>query len=190
MSSLGGYTSSKGLPGGNNRGNVGRTIAGVFSGAAANIKSRFSNINNGNNLPQTNSTLPERSSVIITPDSNTPVTKQNGNLQKPITTERSIPISETFPSLNSSYHQNPYHHQNNHRWSETTVGTFANNTSVGQLAPNAIPITVPGADQNVSTGSDTPNTAFSSSSYVPKSVQTLSHAASQSPSHAFGMCFD
>ena len=79
-----------------------------------------------------------------------------------------------------------YHNQNNHRWSETTVGHYANNRSVEQMAANAIPITVPGADQNISPGSDTPNTTFSSSSYIPKSVQTLSHPVSQSPSHAFG----
>ena len=187
MSSLGGYAGGKGASSGNNRVTVGRTIAGVFSGAAANIKSRFSNISAGNNVLHTNLYSPEKSSGIITSSSNDLASQQNGNLQRPGSNEYSYSSNETFPNIEASYPQTQYYPQNNHRYSEHAIGNFPDNRSVEQLAPNALPITVPGADQHVSPGNNMASSTFSSTCYVPKSISTFSQEVSQSSSHAYGM---
>lgn len=189
MSSLGGYSGSKVGPGVNNRATVGRTIAGVFSGAAANIKSRFSNISSGNNIPNTNLPSQEKYPGTIATGSDDLITQHNGNLETPFLNEYTFSRNEKFPNSTTSNSQNQYHTQNNHRWSENSLDHFTNNRSVEQLAPNDLPITVPGSDLHVSQESDMTTSTMSSSYYIPKSVNTFSQEVSQSPSHTFGMFY-
>ena len=191
MSSIGGFNGGKGGSGNGNRVTVGRTIAGVFSGAAANIKSKLSNLNTVSNVIQTSS--PDH-----VPDQTYNSTASFNNTSSRINHEHedyrdACNSTAKFLSHNESFQkhtlQNPqqqYYPQSNHRWSEATMERFGNNKSVEKLTPNALPITVPGADVNIVRGLDGMSIAPNSCSTLPTSVDTLSAGDSESSSNTFG----
>ena len=189
MSSLGGFTGGKESSGNGNRGTVGRTLAGVFSGAAANIRSKFTNLGTVNNALQPSSPTPQQTTITSVASTPSTINHNHGvlrDLSKSPPTYKSN--EETFGSHTPHYSQQQYSAQFQHKWSEATSGQLVNNKSVEQLAPNALPITVPGAYVNDALGGISGATmSLSSASSIPTSVQTLSFTGSQSPSYAFGM---
>ena len=193
MSSLGGFTGGKGSSGNGNRGTVGRTLAGVFSGAAANIRSKFSNLGTVNNTLQPSSPIPEQTAINSATSSSTisPTLNHNHGVLRDSSQSPTTYMSneETFRSHTPHYSPQQYISQfQHHEWSEATSGKLSNNKYVEHLAPNALPITVPGADVNDAVGGVSGGAmALSSASPITTSIQTLSFVGSQSPSYAFGM---
>lgn len=168
---------------------VGRTIAGVFSGAAANIRSRFSNLSTVNNVHQGTFPAPEKTSDSVTSSSNKSWTShdQGDYHEASKSTAARLSNNELYSNPTAQYSQQQYYHPSNNRWSEAaTTGQFSNNKSVERLAPNELPITVPGADINTALPYNEVPTATSSCTTIPTSVHKLSFEGSESPSHAYG----
>jgi hypothetical protein len=95
--------------------------------------------------------------------------------------------NELFSSPTAQYSQQTFYPQTNNLWTEVAPpGQFTNNKSVEQLAPNALPITVPGADINTELSYVGVPTTSPSCAPIPTSVHKLSYEGSQSPSHAYG----
>ena len=197
MSSLGGFSGGNLNSGNGNRATVGRTLAGVLSGAAANIKSRFSNLNAANSSIQPSSPTAEHTrstsaaptlntSTISTHthgtfrDSSQSPTPQMSSEDKYINHQQSY---SSYQPFNSQFQRQQGNYVN--QWSTATGGRFSNNQSVQQLAPTALPTTVPGADGNETIGGVGGFSASSNSS-IPASVQSLSFASSQATPYAFG----
>ena len=191
MSSLGGFTGEKGNSLTGNRGTVGRTLADVFSGAAANIKSKFSHLSAISNVVQTSCPTPEQSIISSTSASTSIPLSINHNhglfrdLSRSPTTYKS---KEESLGINTPSYSQQYNLQSQpNSFSEATNRHLVNNKSVEHLAPNALPITVPGAD--VSDGlRDFSGLSIEPSSTTPiSSVQSTTISESQSQSFAFGM---
>lgn len=190
MSSLGGFSGGKGGPGNGNRVTVGRTIAGVFSGAAANIRSRFSNLSTVNTVHEGPSPIPETTSDSVANSSNKSWINhdQRDYHEASKSTATRLSNNELFPNPTAQYSQQQYYPQTNNRWSEVaTIGQFTNNESVEQLSPNALPITVPGAEVTSTLPYAGTPTPISICTTIPTSVHKLSFEGSQSPSNAYGM---
>ena len=197
MSSLGGFNGGNLNSGNGNRATVGRTLAGVLSGAAANIKSRFSNLNTANSSIQPPSPTTEHTtSTSATPTLNTSTisTHTHGTFrdssQSPTPHMSSDDKCNNHQQSYSSYqpfHSRFHRQQGNYvnQWSTATGGRFSNNQSVQQLAPTALPTTVPGADRNEAIGGVGGFSASSNSS-IPASVQCRSFTSSQATPYAFG----
>ena len=190
MSSLGGFSGGKGGPENENRVKVGRTIAGVFSGAAANIRSRFSNLSTVNTVFQGPSPIPETTSDSMASNSNQSwINHEQGDYHEASkSTSTRLSNNELFSNPTAQYSQQQYYPQTNNRWSEVaTTGQFTHNKSVEQLSPNALPITVPGADITSTLPYNGIPTPISTCTTIPTSVHKLSFEGSQSPSNAYGM---
>ena len=151
MSSLGGFAGGRAGAPNANRGTVGRTIAGVFSGAAANIKSRFSNLNTVNNVAQTPSPGPEQ---YFPANSSQKINLEQGQSSDVPLSKSTAAFSnmDTFQSSSTQYSHQQYSHQINNRWQESQVGHFADNKFAEHMPPNELPVTVPGSDMNFAFG--------------------------------------
>ena len=151
MSSLGGFAGGRAGAPNASRGTVGRTIAGVFSGAAANIKSRFSNLNTVNNVAQTPSPVSEQ---YLPANSSQKINLEQGQSSDVPLSKSTAAFSnmDTFQSSSTQYSHQQYSHQINNRWQESQVGHFADNKFAEHMPPNELPVTVPGSDMNFAFG--------------------------------------
>ena len=136
----------------NNRATVGRTLAGVLSGAAANIRSRFSHLNTTNSNSSTSPPTERK----VTSGSSTPSLTNHNTSQSP-----PPPVSdEANPIIIANHHQQPQFQQypqyskyhNPQGGSGSHISQWCEGISYDQsgeqLAPTALPTTVPGAEVN------------------------------------------
>ena len=152
MSSLGGFAGGRAGASAASRGTVGRTIAGVFSGAAANIKSRFSNLNTVNNVAPTPS--PGTPEQFFPANSSQKINLEQGQSSHVPLSKSTAAFSnmDTFQSSSTQYSHHQYSHQINNRWQESQVEQLTDNKFVEHMPPNELPVTVPGSDMNFAFG--------------------------------------